>query len=124
MIPRMSQPLHRPGLAALALGLSLLGNAHGAAPAVKLLGFEDMSCQAWKQSQNDPDQRAQYVVWMRGLLTGHNYARPSQQVSTISSGTIEQFVTRYCNEHSQDGFDDAIFRRSDQYSGRNGPVTK
>ena len=122
MTPRKFPPPYRQTLAVLALALVALPVI--AAPAVKILGFDDMSCQAWKQSQHDPDQRAQYVVWMRGLLTGHNYARPGQQVSAISSGTIEQFVTRYCNEHSQEGFDDAIFRLSDQYSGRNAPVTK
>lgn len=122
MSPRKLPSLYRP---ALAVGLALsVVSAALAAPPVKMLGFDDMSCQAWKQSLQDPEQRAQYVVWMRGLLTGHNYARPGQQVSAISSGTIEQFVTRYCNEHSQEGFDDAIFRLSDQYSGRNAPVTK
>lgn len=101
-----------------------LGQTTAHAEALKTLGFDDMSCQAWKQSKGDADQRALYIAWMRGLLTGHNYAKPSQQVSTISSGTIEQWVNRYCNDHPQSGFDEAILRLSDQYSGRNAPITK
>ena len=68
-------------------------SAANAAPApLKVLGFDDMSCRAW--TQGDADQRALHLAWMRGLLSGHNYARPAQQVSTISNGTIEQYVIR------------------------------
>ncbi|MBI2277866.1 MAG: hypothetical protein HYU74_10980 [Dechloromonas sp.] len=106
-------------LALLALGLS-----SARAEPLKILGFDDMSCQAWKQSKDDSDQRTVYIVWIRGLLTGHNYARPSQQVSTISSGTIEQWVNRYCNDNPASSFSDAALRLSDQYSGRKSAITK
>lgn len=111
-------------LALAALALLALGPSPARAEPLKILGFDDMSCQAWKQSKNDTDQRAVYIVWIRGLLTGHNYARPSQQVSTISGGTIEQWVNRYCNDHPQSGFNEAALRLSDQYSGRNAAITK
>lgn len=111
-------------LALAALALLALGPSPARAEPLKILGFDDMSCQAWKQSKNDTDQRAVYIVWIRGLLTGHNYARPSQQVSTISSGTIEQWVNRYCSDHPQSGFNEAALRLSDQYSGRNAAITK
>lgn len=91
---------------------------------LKVLGLDDMSCQAWAQSKADKDQRTLYITWLRGLLTGHNYARPAQQVSTISSGTIEQYVNRYCSDHPQGRFDEAGLRLSDQFSGRNAPITK
>lgn len=94
-----------------------------AAP-VKILGFEEMSCQAWSKSKDDKDQRGLYVAWIRGVLTGHNYANQSQQVSAISSGTVEMFVNRYCAEKPGGQFDDAAFRLSDQFSGRNSPITK
>lgn len=88
------------------------------------LGFDDMSCRAWVQSREDAERRALYIGWIRGLLTGHNYARPAQQISTISSGTVEQFVNRYCSDNPQGGFDDAALRLSDRFSGRNAPITK
>jgi len=111
-------------MALSAIALFTVGLSNAGAEPLKSLGFDDMSCQAWKQSKGDNDQRTQYVVWIRGLLTGHNYARPGQQVSTISSGTIEQWVNRYCADHPQASFEEAALRLSDQFSGRNAPITK
>lgn len=107
-----------------AIGFAIFSLPTAAQTPLKILGFDDMSCQAWAQSKDTPDQRTLYLSWMRGVLTGHNYARPSQQVSTISSGTIDQNVSRYCREHPQGRFDEAVFRLSDQFSGRNSPITK
>lgn len=118
-------PRKHPIFSASALiALAVFAAMPASAAALNVLGFDDMSCQAWKQSKDEPDQRALYIAWMRGLLTGHNYARPGQQVSTISSGTIEQFVNRYCSEKPQGSFSDAILRLSDQFSGRNAPIAK
>ena len=94
-----------------------------AAP-VNMLGFDDMSCTAWINSKNDADQRRGYLVWMRGVLTGHNYGQQSQQVSSISSGTVEQYVNRYCASNPNGLFSDAVFRLSDEFSGRNQPIKK
>ena len=41
-------------------------------------------------------------MWVGGILTGHNYANRSQQVSTISSGTVEQHITRYCKSQPRE----------------------
>jgi hypothetical protein len=107
-----------------ALGLSAIFTVSAASVPLKIVGFDEMSCQAWVQSKNDSEQRTLYVTWMRGVLTGHNYARPGQQVSAISSGTIEQHVNRYCHENPKGRFDDAVFRLSDKFSGRNSAITK
>ncbi len=98
--------------------------APAAAAPLKVLGFDDMSCQAWVRSRDEAEQRALYLAWMRGVLSGHNYARQSQQVSAISSGTIENYVNRYCSEKPTGDFGDAILRLSDQFSGRNAALTK
>ena len=103
--------------ASLAVGSAL-------AVPINVLGFDDMSCTAWVNSKSDEDQRRSYLVWMRGVLTGHNYGQQSQQVSTISSGTIEMFVDRYCKLNPKDQFSEAVFRLSDQFSGRNQPIKK
>jgi hypothetical protein len=99
------------------------GQAGGATP-IKIVGFEDMSCQAWSKSKDDREQRDLYVAWIRGVLTGHNYASQSQQVSAISNGTVEMFVNRYCAEKPLSQMDLAAFRMSDQFSGRNAPISK
>ncbi|MDP3539616.1 MAG: hypothetical protein Q8S26_13040 [Azonexus sp.] len=116
--------IHKKQLKFLVILLATLSLPYAQAEPLKTLGFDDMSCQAWKQSKGDADQRGPYIAWIRGLLTGHNYARPSQQVSTISSGTIEQWINRYCTDHPQSGFDEAALRLSDQFSGRNAAITK
>ncbi|SBT07705.1 conserved exported hypothetical protein [Candidatus Accumulibacter aalborgensis] len=95
-----------------------------AAVPIKMVGFEDMSCRAWSASKNDAEQRALYVAWVRGVLSGHNYANQSQQVSAISNGTVEQYVHRYCTEKPLGQFSEAAFRLSDQFSGRNSAITK
>jgi len=95
-----------------------------AAASLNILGFDDMSCAAWNASKGDPDLRGSYVVWIRGVLTGHNYGQQSQQVSNISSGTIELNINGYCAQHPNGSFSDAAFRLSDQFSGRNQPIRK
>ncbi len=94
-----------------------------AAP-VKIVGFDDMTCSAWKKSKEDPDQHMLYAVWIRGVLTGHNYARQSQQVAVVSNGTVENFVDQYCREKPLGDFGDAALRMSDRFSGRNEAITK
>lgn len=108
-------------LTTLLLALNFPASAQSS---LKTLGFDDMSCDAWKQSKGDEAQRTLYITWIRGLLTGHNYAHPGEQVSTISSGTIEQWIERYCKDNPKDGFNDGALRLSDQFSGRRKPITK
>ena len=107
----------------LPLTFMLLGNP-AMADKIKVLGFDDMSCAAWNKSKEDHDLRKTYVVWVRGVLTGHNYALQSQQVSTLSSGTVELNVNRYCSKNPNGFFSDAAFRMSDEFSGRNQMIRK
>ncbi len=109
---------------ALLLAAVAASGAGAATIPVKILGLDDMSCRAWTESKADADERALYVGWVRGVLTGHNYANRSQQVSAMSSGTIEKHVTRYCNDNPRGEFSDAAFRLSDKFSGRNEAITK
>lgn len=102
---------------------ALVAAGADAAP-VKFVGFDDMSCRAWIKSKDDAEQRKIYLAWVRGVLTGHNYANPSQQVSSVSTGTVENFVDRYCVEKPQGEFGDAALRMTDKFSGRNEAITK
>ena len=101
----------------------LVATSVAAAP-LKTLGFDDMSCKAWVASKDEPDERKAYLAWIRGVLTGHNYANQRQQVSDISRGTVENFVDRFCFQNPKGEFSDAALRLSDQYSGRNEAITK
>lgn len=106
-----------------ALILLALSMTAKAAP-LKVLGFDDMSCVAWNASKSDPDVRGQQLAWVRGFLSGHNYARQAEQVSVVSAGTVETFVNRHCGEKTRSTLVEAAQRMSDQYSGRNAPITK
>lgn len=106
---------------AVTAGLTMAGAS--AAP-LNLLGLDDMSCTAWIQSKDDEDQRAAYVVWVRGFLSGHNYAQPNQQVSNFSSGTLALKLDQYCRRNPTGQVSDAAMRLSDEMSGRNKPIRK
>ncbi|MDP2882914.1 MAG: hypothetical protein Q8N89_15205 [Azonexus sp.] len=107
----------------LAAGAGLM-MASTSAASLNLLGFDDMSCAAWSKSKDDPDRRAAYVVWIRGFLTGHNYALPNQQVSSFSSGTLELKLNQYCSRNPTGQISDAAMRMSDELSGRNQPIRR
>ena len=94
-----------------------------AAP-VKIVGFDDMSCRAWISSKDDSEQRKSYVAWVRGVLSGHNYANQSQPTSVVSAGTVENFVDRYCAEKPQADFSEAALRMTDKFSGRNEAIKR
>ena len=104
------------------LAALVAGNVH-AAP-LKILGLDDMSCPAWFRSKSEAEDRRVYLAWARGFLSGHNYASPRQQVAEVSNGTIEGYVDRFCRENSKSSFADAMYRMSDEYSGRGAPPSK
>jgi hypothetical protein len=118
----MSQGM--PVLRRIVLLASLLATGATIAAPVKIVGFDDMSCGAWVRSKDDGEQRKLYLAWARGVLTGHNYANQSQQLSSVSTGTVENFIDRYCVEKPQGEFSDAVLRMSDKFSGRNAAITK
>jgi hypothetical protein len=102
----------------------ILATSPSSAAGLNILGFDDMSCAAWIKSKADPDLRATYVNWVRGFLSGHNYALPNQQVSTISSATIEVHLDEYCASNSKSSYSEGAMRLSDKLSGRNQPIRK
>ena len=111
------------GFAALQVGILAMGSVALAAPP-KMLGFDDNSCQVWVESKDDPDQRKEYVSWARGFLSGHNYANQKQQVSDVSRSTVEMYIERFCRQSPTAQFTEAVYRMSDQYSGRGAPITR
>lgn len=121
---RENQMRFRNSLQTIAVLCTIALSGPSTAAGLNVLGFDDMSCAAWTKSKDDPDLRASYIVWVRGFLTGHNYAAPSQQVSTISSGTVEMKVEQYCKRTPGGLFSDAAMRLSDELSGRNQPIRK
>lgn len=126
MLP-WSDVVSRPSVPCLAAGLLVtvlgFGTSAQAAP-LKMLELDDMRCAAWKATKPDPALREPYVQWVRGFLSGHNYAHQSAQVSEVSRGTVEVFVDRFCSENAGKSVSEAAMRMSDRYSGRNAPITR
>jgi hypothetical protein len=108
----------------LALQLALCAANGAAAAEARMLGFDDNSCKAWNESKDDAEKRAEYISWVRGFLSGHNYANQKQQVSDISRGTQEMFIERFCRDNPAGQVTEAAYRMSDQYSGRGKPIIK
>jgi len=107
----------------LLLAFLVVAPAVVAAP-VKIVGLDDMSCREWMRGKEDTDLHKTHLAWVRGVLTGHNYANQKQQVSAISHGTVENFVNRYCSDNPDSDFSDAALRMSDKFSGRNEALLK
>ena len=112
-----------PLFATLLLSVVLIGANASAAP-LNIVGFDDMSCRAWGKAKEDTDLHKAHLAWIRGMLTGHNYANQSQQVSPMSRGTLENFDDRFCVDHPQGDFGSAALRMSDRFSGRNQAINK
>src|SRR4029077_4665559 len=69
---------------------------------VNIFWFEDASCAAWVKSSGNKALRAQYEFWIRGFVSGHNYARPSRQVKVgefPGSDALQQYLDQYCREN-------------------------
>jgi len=94
-----------------------------AAP-LQVLAVDKDTCQDWATSKDDPDLRKNHIAWVRGFLTGHNYANQSHQVAEVSNGTVELYVTSFCRQKPLASLLDAASRMSDEYSGRKTPITK
>lgn len=117
----MSNP-YAVAVLSIAAFLSLPQDA--AASKLKILAFDDNSCQAWKSSTDEPELRAAQVAWARGFLSGHNYANQKQQVTDVSAGTVERYIEQFCRKNPKGLFIDAAYQMSDDYSGRNAPIRK
>ncbi len=115
---------YRKTVAHAAVAATMFAASPAWAAPLKLLLLDDMSCAAWTQSASEPEERQNYVDWVRGFLSGHNYGRQKEQVSVVSNGTIAQFVDRYCRIHPKGSVADAAMQMSDRFSGRNAPITK
>ena len=114
---------HSKRFACLLLAGALIPISAISAAPLRVLGMDDMSCAAWKK-KTDPELREPYIQWVRGFLSGHNYANQSNQVAAVSTNTVAMFIDRYCEEHASATVTDAAMRMSDQYSGRKSPITR
>ena len=84
---------------------------------INMFAFEDSSCKKWTESRGDQYKRAFYEVWIRGFMSGHNYANPRQQVPTGGlprDDGLHRFLDDYCKLNPANSvFDAAIWLATD-----------
>jgi hypothetical protein len=79
---------------------------------VAIHGFDKMSCDDWFGSEGSPDVRQQYIGWIRGVVTGYNYANPRDQVFAGRMPTdfgLAIFVDNYCHSKRATSISGAAF---------------
>jgi hypothetical protein len=87
---------------------------------VAIHGFDKMSCNDWLSSDGVDDVRAQYIAWIRGIVTGYNFANPDNQVALghmPGDFTLGLFVDSYCRGHRSGSFVGAAFDLIEQKRG-------
>jgi hypothetical protein len=101
--------------ALLAMSLLALGAAQG--QQVNVFTFEDASCNAWTKSGSNQLLRAQYEFWVRGFVSGHNFANPSRQVKIGAfpgSDALYQYLDQYCRDNPSLSFVGGAIRLVDE----------
>lgn len=74
---------------------------------VNIFGFDDATCTAWEKSRDNKYIRAQYEFWIRGFVSGHNWANPGRQVQVgaLPGGDpLYDYIDRYCRENPTQTF--------------------
>ena len=87
---------------------------------VAIHGFDRMSCTDWLSSDGVDDVRAQYIAWIRGIVTGYNFANPDNQVALgrmPGDFTLGLYVNSYCRSHRSSSFVGAVFELIEQKRG-------
>ena len=106
-------------IARTALAAAVLAPALAAAQQqINILMFQDSSCAGWSKTANNKVLRAQYEFWIRGFVSGHNYANPARQVPTGKLPGGEQlyaYLDQYCLDNPNSSFVGGAFRLVEQY---------
>lgn len=116
----MSKPLF---VLSLLIGLISCSAFAQSKEVVAIHGFDKMSCDDWAASKEDEATRAMYIAWMRGIVTGYNYANPDNQVALgrmPGDFTLGLFVDSYCRQHRTQSFAGAVFELIQQKRGNGG----
>ncbi len=92
---------------AVLLAAMLPAAATGQEQQINMFWGDDASCAAWAKSSGSKLIRAQYEFWVRGFVSGHNYAKPSQQVKVgqfPSGDELYRYLDQYCRDNPKSSF--------------------
>ena len=74
---------------------------------------ENASCGAWLKSADNKLVRAQYEFWVRGFVSGHNFANQARQINLgvfPGGDALYQHLDQYCRDHPQNTFVDGTIQ--------------
>ena len=80
---------------------------------IAVMGFEQDSCDAWMESIDNEGDRAQYRYWIRGFVSGHNFANREHQVGLQrmpDNVILTSYIDKFCTENPRLPFTSAAFR--------------
>jgi hypothetical protein len=69
---------------------------------VTMFWGDDASCAAWTKTAGNKAMRAYYEFWIRGFVSGQNFASPSRQVAVgdLPGGdALYEYIDRYCTQN-------------------------
>lgn len=92
---------------------------------VNVFSFENTSCSAWSKTEGNKLLRAQYEFWIRGFVSGHNYANPARQVQIGTLPGSEQlyhFLDVYCKDNPSLSFVGGAIRLVEELREHVAPV--
>ena len=74
---------------------------------VNIFSFADSSCNAWLKTSGNKLVRAQYEFWMRGFVSGHNFANQSRQVAVgnfPAGDMMYLYLDDYCRDNPNSSY--------------------
>jgi hypothetical protein len=104
----------------LQLFFSLAAHAGEGNP-IAVHGFDHMSCGDWRLSRTTGPVREQYIAWVRGIVTGYNYANPDSQITAgrmPDDGALALYIDGYCRDRPMTPFVGAAFALIDELHGK------
>jgi len=97
----------------LLIAVAVLSIGAQAQTAIAVMGFQEDSCEAWMESIDNERDRAQYRYWVRGFVSGHNFANPAHQVRLQrmpDNEALTLYLDKFCTENPVLPLTTAAFR--------------
>jgi hypothetical protein len=94
---------------------------------VNVFWGEDASCSTWSKSASNKAIRAQYDFWVRGFVSGHNYANPARQVKIgvfPVSADLYLYLDQYCRDNPSLSFIGGAIRLVEELRDLDVPSSK
>jgi hypothetical protein len=72
-----------------------------------MFGYATESCGKWVKSADNAGQRALYISWVTGFVSGYNFGNPHNQVNLgrmPDNETLTLYIDNFCRENPLNNF--------------------